>query len=130
MQLETTCIMVLFLLLIINEAKFLIVSLIILVIFIWDVMITWFTLDLSLLLSISFPTWKSIFISHRIMIIILWSDYFIKFLVFAAIVWCLNLLSANPTKCSNTLKQFIGNLPTNCLSVFDHFVGLALQGLS
>ena len=28
-----------------------------------------------------------------------------------------------------TLKQFIGNLPTNCLSVFDHFVGLALEGL-
>ena len=28
------------------------------------------------------------------------------------------------------LKQFVGNLPTNCLSVFDHFVGLALKGLS
>ena len=32
----------------------------------------------------------------------------------------INPLSANPTKCSNT----------NCLSVFDHFVGLALEGLS
>ena len=41
-----------------------------------------------------------------------------------------NPLSANPTKWSNTLKQFIGNLPMNCLSVFDHFVELALQGLS
>ena len=41
----------------------------------------------------------------------------------------LNPLSANPTKCSNTLKQFVGNLPSNCLSVFDHFVGLALKGL-
>ena len=41
----------------------------------------------------------------------------------------LNLLSANITKWSNTLKQFIGKLPTNCLSVFDHFVGLALKGL-
>ena len=40
-----------------------------------------------------------------------------------------NPLSANPTKCSNTHKQFVGNLPTNCLSVFDHFVGLALKGL-
>ena len=39
-------------------------------------------------------------------------------------------LSANPTKWSNTLKQFVGNLPTNCFSVFDHFVGLALKGLS
>ena len=33
------------------------------------------------------------------------------------------------TKWSSTLKQFIGNLPTNCLSVFDHFVGLALKGV-
>ena len=40
----------------------------------------------------------------------------------------LNPLSANPTKWSNTLKEFVGNLPTNCLSVFDHFVGLALKG--
>ena len=37
-------------------------------------------------------------------------------------------LSANPTKWSNTLKQFVGNLPTNYLSVFDHFVKLALKG--
>ena len=41
----------------------------------------------------------------------------------------LNPLSANPTKWSNTLKQFVGKLPTNCLNVFDHFVGLALKGL-
>ena len=41
----------------------------------------------------------------------------------------LNSLSANPTKWSNTLKQFISNLPINCLSVFDHFVKLALKGL-
>ena len=41
----------------------------------------------------------------------------------------INPLSANPTKWSNTLKKFIGQLPTNCLSVFDHFVGLALKGL-
>ena len=39
-----------------------------------------------------------------------------------------NSLSANPTKWSNTLKQFVGNLPTNCLKVFDHFLGLALKG--
>ena len=38
-----------------------------------------------------------------------------------------NPLSANPTKWSNTLKQVVGRLPTNCLSVFDHFVGLALE---
>ena len=40
-----------------------------------------------------------------------------------------NPLSANSTKWSNTLKQFVGKLPTNCLSVFDHFVELALKGL-
>ena len=41
--------------------------------------------------------------------------------------------STNPTKWSNTLKQFAGCcrrmlLPTNCLSVFEHFVGLPLKG--
>ena len=35
-----------------------------------------------------------------------------------------NPVSANPTKWSNTLK-----LATNFLSVFDHFVKLALKGL-
>ena len=36
-------------------------------------------------------------------------------------------MSANPTKWSNTLKI---RLPMNCLSVFDHFVGLTLKELS
>ena len=40
-----------------------------------------------------------------------------------------NPLSANFTKWWNTLKQFAGNLPTNCLSVFGHFVVLALKWL-
>ena len=35
-----------------------------------------------------------------------------------------NPLHANVTKWPNTFKQFVGNLPTSCLSVFDHFVGL------
>ena len=42
----------------------------------------------------------------------------------------INPLSANPKKWSNTLKQFVGNSPTNCFSVFHHFVKLALKGLS
>ena len=42
----------------------------------------------------------------------------------------LNTLSVNPTKWSNRLKQFIGELPKNCLSLFDHFVGLALKELT
>ena len=37
-------------------------------------------------------------------------------------------LSANPTRWPNTLKQFFG-INDNCLSVFDHFVKLALKGL-
>ena len=39
----------------------------------------------------------------------------------------LNALSANLAKWSNTLKQFVGNLPTNYLSVFDYFEGLTLS---
>ena len=39
-------------------------------------------------------------------------------------------LSANIKKWSNTLKQFVDKLVTNCLSVFDHFAGLALKGLT
>ena len=41
----------------------------------------------------------------------------------------INPLRANPRKWSNTLKQFVGKLPANCLSVSDHFVRLALKGL-
>ena len=36
-------------------------------------------------------------------------------------------LSASLIKWSNTLKQFVGKLPTKCLSVFDHFMELALK---
>ena len=46
-----------------------------------------------------------------------------------SVLYSLNPLSPNLTKWSKTLKQFVGNLPTNCLSVFDHFVKLALRGL-
>ena len=41
----------------------------------------------------------------------------------------LNPLNANPEKWSNTLKQIVGNLLTICLSVFDHFMNLALKEL-
>ena len=40
-----------------------------------------------------------------------------------------NPLSAKFIKWSNTLKQIVSKLPTICLSVFDHFSGLALKGL-
>ena len=38
-------------------------------------------------------------------------------------------LSTNPTKWSNTLKQFVDSLLTYCLSVLDHFVGFVLKEL-
>ena len=41
----------------------------------------------------------------------------------------INPLRANFTKWSNTLQQFVGKLPTNCLSVFDHLIRLAREGL-
>ena len=44
--------------------------------------------------------------------------------------YAFNPLSAKLTKWPNTLKKFVGNLATNCLSVFGRFVGLALKGLS
>ena len=45
-------------------------------------------------------------------------------------VLTVNPFNTNFTKWSNTLKQFVSNLPTNCLSVFDHFVRLMLKGLN
>ena len=41
----------------------------------------------------------------------------------------LNPLKPKFIKWSNTLKEIVGKLPTICLSVFDHFSGLALKGL-
>ena len=52
----------------------------------------------------------------------------LEILTILTIFYCL-ISSANFTKWSNTLKQFLDKLATNCLSVFDHFVGLALKGL-
>ena len=54
----------------------------------------------------------------------------LPFICICIFIIFINPLSASFTKWSNTLKQFVGKLPTNCLSVFDHFVGLALKGLS
>ena len=56
------------------------------------------------------------------------SNSFFHWLVLMGKAVGFNPLSANPTKWWNTRKQFVGKLPTNCLSVFDHFMGLALEG--
>ena len=45
-------------------------------------------------------------------------------------LWIVNPLSANAAKWSKTLNQFVGKLPTNFSSVFNHFVGLALKRLT
>ena len=41
-----------------------------------------------------------------------------------------NSLSPKPTKWSNKLKKFVSKFPMNCLGVFEHFVRLALKGLT
>ena len=53
-----------------------------------------------------------------------------KNLFFSRVIKQLGNIDANPTKWSNTLKQFVGKLPTNCLSFFVNFAGLALKGLT
>ena len=49
---------------------------------------------------------------------------------FNHILYNINHLSAKFIKWSNTLKQIVGKLATICLSVFDHFSGLAFKGLN
>ena len=59
-------------------------------------------------------------------------SYFFPFLNISGpqtILLIINPVSAKITRWPNTLKQFVGNLPTNCLSVFDHFVGLTFKRL-
>ena len=60
------------------------------------------------------------FVSEIDIMIIFW--LFLSFSKFFPLA--VNPLSAKITKWSNTFKQFVGKLPTNCLSVFDHFVGM------
>ena len=57
-----------------------------------------------------------------------WHFWFIKTIIIHHLK-SMNPLSANPAKCSNTIKQLVGKLPTNCLSVLDHVVGLTIKGL-
>ena len=60
----------------------------------------------------------------------IFSEFAVATILYGKIKCLINPLSANFTKWSDTLKQFVGNLPTNCLSVFGHFVRLALKGLN
>ena len=58
------------------------------------------------------------------------NDSSIKYLFCWLHINTIHSLNVNPTKGSNRLKQFVRKLPTNCLSVFDHFGGLALKVLT
>ena len=63
-------------------------------------------------------TWKGplIYVKALVKLFHLW---FLRRCVTVIILFVnINPLSVNPTKWSNTLKQFVGNLPTNCLSVW------------
>ena len=66
--------------------------------------------------------------SQNIMITIV-SKNFLFLLLLLLATSNVNPLNFNFPKWSNTLKQFVGKLPTIFLSVFDHFVGLTLKGL-
>ena len=63
------------------------------------------------------------------MSLVTWDDYFSlqvklkKRSLILLLRYFVNPLSANPIKWSNTLKQIVDNSPTNCLSVFNHFLG-------
>ena len=67
--------------------------------------------------------------SHPSMLSFRFPFYRVRFGVSLSLVENFKPFSANPTKWTNTLKQSVGKLPTNCLSVFDHFVWLALKEL-
>ena len=49
---------------------------------------------------------------------------------FLKVIFHVLTLEAPTPQNGQTLKQFVGKLPTNCLSVFDYFVGLALEFIS
>ena len=83
----------------------------------------------SLRSSLSKNRYRKIRVSNFNLRLSFLARFFISSAIFWNYIWRINPLSSKPTKWSNTLKQFVGNLLTNCLSVFDHFVGLALKGL-
>ena len=58
------------------------------------------------------------------------TDHRLLFRPLPSAISSVNPLSANPKKWSDKLKQFIGKLSMNCLSVFGNFVGLALKELN
>ena len=93
------------------------------VISIFSKVLFWMLLDHNYVQSsfVSITRQQQHFERHPFILMMIHANSFIKTWV-SIMNWIL-------TKWPNTLKQFVGNLPTNCLSEFGHFVGLALKGL-
>ena len=91
------------------------------------------SLSIRILISLSLPEAYFRVISSFILLAALNKRYKSKTnrteLTLLVTITRINPLNGNLTTWSNTLKQFVDNLLTNCLSMFDHFVGLALKGL-
>ena len=49
---------------------------------------------------------------------------------FSFLFWSLNTVRANPHKIVKHTQAICRLLPTNCFTVFDHFVGLTFKGLT
>ena len=105
---------------------------------------TWAKLDMkfspwdvpfNIYFALNFKNIEDIFLTISRIIYILISKYFVKWKIsnktskqiFSKMLVNLKPLSANAKKWSKTLKQLVGWQSTNCLSVFDHFVGLVLK---
>ena len=63
-------------------------------------------------------TWKGPLIYVKVLVKLFHLWFYVGVLIVIILFVNINPLSVNPTKWSNTLKQFVGNLPTNCLSVW------------
>ena len=63
-------------------------------------------------------TWKGPLIYVKVLVKLFHLWFYVGVLTVIILFVNINPLSVNPTKWSNTLKQFVGNLPTNCLSVW------------
>ena len=71
--------------------------------------------------------WQQLVLSY-----VCWTNiilFWVAFLLIISTGFFFNPWSANPTKWSRHSQTNCRLLPTNCLSVLDNFVGLALKGL-
>ena len=85
-------------------------------------------LKYEILININFSLWKLVLCKYKSHLPKMYFAYSARIFVRGRTFDSeFNHWSTNPTKWSNTLKQFVSKLSTNCLSVFDHFMRLALK---